>query len=135
MARTSGERETFESIASRLGVLRCESCASGTERMHVIGYSTFHHVHWRERAVTRRGLYNFLRFVADVAWGLHGRRDVERIWMRNVLACEYGRELGVRFPREWADTDRAHVRSLLVAFGPRMLIDPGTRRRIIRWSR
>lgn len=129
------EVTSYEDVASRFNTRLCDrTCWETSPSRHETGWSTYLTVHWKPRGMTRRGLFNFLRLVADVQWGLHGKRTVERLWMRNTLACEYGLDLGVRFPREWADTDRAHVRALFAAFGHQMAIDPATRRRITRWA-
>lgn len=127
---------TYEEVAERLHIRLCDqACVLTDLRGHQRGFIKGVTLHWSPRVITRKGLFNFLKLAADLAWGTSGRRLVEQLWIRNTAAYEYGLDFGVRFPREWQDTDRAHVRALMIAFGPTWQIDDATRRRINRWSR
>jgi hypothetical protein len=125
---------TYEQVAARYGVPLCSRCKLGHTK-HRDGTTVLESgmLHWAPRRLTRPGLWNFLKLVADQRWGIHGRRQIERLWMANTMAYEFGLELGVRFPREYAATDRARVRALLAVTKP--ALDPETRRRIVRWAR
>jgi len=129
---------TYEEVAGRFGVRLCPDAEGRLHcdlslPVHDQGMGTMNgYVHWTPRRVTRRGLYNFLRHAVDVNWGTAGRRYAERLWMRETIAYEYARELGIRFPRAWADPTRAHVRGLMAGYRSRQF-DKETRQRIRRW--
>lgn len=124
---------TFDEVAERLGVTICShECNLRSLEAHRRGYAlTVGSIHWGRRAMTRRGLWNFLKVVASQ--GVMAPR-VQEIWFVNTRAYGLALGLGFRLPREWADTDRARVRSLLTPPVDRRL-DERTRETIERWAR
>ena len=94
---------------SRCNILAMEQHKRGFVRDGVI--------HYRNRQMTRRGLWNFLKLVGRLM--ADARSDViwtgERVWFEDEAAYDLGLSVGVRFPRSYADTDRAQVRAALAA--------------------
>ena len=105
---------TYEKVARELGVVWCRGCKEGD---HEMGYPSLwptegRAVHWRDRRMTRRGLRLFLVAAAplmDLDMVLTRRWIV--LYEANRLATKLAEErFGVRFPRSYADRDRARVR-------------------------
>jgi hypothetical protein len=95
-------------------------------------------MHWRPRRMTRRGLRNFLREAA--AKSIQYRMQPwQAIYEINRIVTTLGAALGVHFPREYADADRARVRLSLARWQPFSgELTPETRklrRRVQAWAR
>lgn len=133
---------TYEIAAEVVGAKLCNrECILRSLHQHTQGYVEEGTVHWKPRVVHRRGLWNFLRLVVlssretNPAFTYGPEAPLaQKIWYEDVGAYQLGLDLGVRFPREFADTDRAHVRELLPKVAP-WLINKDTREQIKRWAR
>lgn len=124
---------TYEEIAEHLNIPLCpKHCWMETLQRHAAGFTTVASVHWMPREVKRRGIYNFLKLAARNRLGTTDMVAAQAIWLENSWAYENGILIGIRFPREFAATDRARVRAELA--GGSMADDPlkGT---IERWAR
>lgn len=111
----------YSAIAQRWGLGLC-GCGSWVDRRGQVRYRDGDHnagwtayrmkaIHWRDRPVTRRGLYQFHKLIAvslyrDAAIGERGLR----IYHQNVYASQLALAVRIRFPREFAERDRARVR-------------------------
>jgi hypothetical protein len=125
----------YAEVAERLGVPLCNrDCVMRSLNAHQVGFADYTKVHWKDRIVTRRGLWNFLKLVAEYQWGSFDLREIQRIWLRNTVAYELGLDLGIRFPHEFADVERARTRAILASHRLGAL-DEETHRRIKRWAR
>lgn len=130
----------YSGIAQRLGTKPCD-CGSWVTRTGRQRYQLFNHeagftsyrmavIHWRDRPVTRRGIYRFLKLVAQTRIRPFKERGL-LLFEINIEANALARQLGIRFPRAFADHDRARVRLWL----GRTDLAPDLRRRIAAWAR
>ena len=141
MTRVRDQRETttltYPDVADYLRVRVCmdplSRCNLLAPEQHRQGFVDWRNgvplIHFRDRNMTRRGLWNFLKLVARV---VAPSGTYERVWFEAQAAYDLGLSLGVRFPREYASTDRARVRAALAAV-------PGgfgeSRAKMERWAR
>lgn len=140
---SSGNSATYSAVAHLLGL---RHCGDGSDQRHWTGYIEWDEtpcLHWTDRRMTKRGLRTFLKLAAralvpDANPG-RAERFVALYW-QNVEADRLAQDIGVRFPRDLADPDRAKVRFWLAKFR-NDLLDREFReqrtlmRRIQRWSR
>ncbi|HEX5016554.1 MAG TPA: hypothetical protein VFX15_03090 [Actinomycetes bacterium] len=125
--------QTYQEVAEKLRVNLCNRrCQEYALEQHTRGYTDATTVHWKPRIVVRRGLWNFLKLVAQVKLGSLALPTAERIWLENVTAVDLGENIGVRFPRSFAHEDRSRVRAALAAHPGS--VGPDLRDAIIRWS-
>lgn len=134
---------TYAELAERYEVALCQGeCA---ERGHEKGFVARGGVHWRERHVTRLGLYRFLLLVGELVGALHVRAELDArglAWMK--VAYPYAlhmwaqkaalNDLRVRFPRSFSSTRRALVRARMRDYAARGLPKPPEWERIHRWA-
>lgn len=129
---------TYREVARRYRVTLCDqACVLRSLLQHTNGFVLDGVVHWKDRILVKRGLYTFLKLVAQNAAFDPETPRIKMLWLRASEAYHLGLELGVRFPREFAATDRAQVRAELAATGPGGML-PLTnedKERIERWAR
>ena len=118
---------TYESLAARYGVRVCTGCERGNHRL---GFTDGGAVHWAPRRIHRPGLRNFLKLTAELMLGLKHAREPERTYWKCVIAEDMARTLGVRFPRRYAELDRALVRATMIG----RTLDEETRTAMQRWA-
>jgi len=126
----------YPMVAKELGVTLCEDrkCLLRDLNQHTRGFVRDGVIHWKNRHLIRRGLYTFLKLVAEIGIGDVPRIDIsecELLWAKSTGAYNLGLQLGARFPREFAEVDRAKVREMLL----HTLLSPEKRERITRWAR
>jgi len=121
---------TYEGLAARF---RVRLCPGGDTFNHEQGqYDQYRGIiHWRPRRVTKPGLRRFLKLVMTSMLGLAFFKEPEKTYWAAAGAEDLARQLHVRFPRHYADLDRARVREAL----PGANLDKETRRMIERWAR
>jgi len=130
------EPRTYFEIADHLGIPVCDRACQRTDpTMHRRGSAEMLVVHWAPRRITQRGLWNFLKLAARVKLGSEGAPEPIRSWQEASYAVALGHEIGRRFPREFADLDRARARAALATDKGQRVLDPKTRTYIINWSR
>jgi len=134
---------TYAELAERYGVPLCQGeCAV---KGHEKGFVARGGVHWRERRVTRLGLYRFLLLVAEVEFARVSTlliRPGMGAWMRvqypyalHMWAQKTAvNDLRVRFPRSFSSTRRALVRARMRDYAARGLPKPPEWERIHRWA-
>lgn len=138
---------TYPEVVSRLAargkpLTVCWGCELEEGRAHRPARGRLSHVegwvditgriHFVDRRLNRPGLYRFLKFAARSMAGTSTAQQGYRVWVESTLAYDLGLEIRIRFPREYAATERALVRSWLANFGER--IDKETRRKMARWA-
>lgn len=134
-------RMTFPDVAAQLGVTICgpNDLCRQSQIDHDRGeYSlTLGMVHWRERRMTKAGLYRFLRLVAlakhpDMTRTITGVRPT---WQRTYLIHRqvnvYARMLHVRIPFDLTREARARVKSSVLDVPRRTPL----RREAFQWAR
>lgn len=130
---------TYPEIAAEHGLRLCSSACDLAATLaidHEKGWPAYNDViHWRDRRVTRRGLYRFLKLVVVAKMGLQQMRGgPERTWLMATGSFDLALSLGIRFSREILADDRALVRSWM-ATGWGQNMDDETRRKVARWAR
>ena len=109
---------TWQGIFYVLGLRWCTGCTTYAE-VHDRGMAIDGTVHWRNRRVTRPGIYKLLR---AIAWGqneLSGLPDWRQVYLLNHEVLELTKLVGVRLPREVFELDRAKLRYLLSKYTQR----------------
>ena len=97
---------SYAELAEQVGVPICFGCSAYSKDAHDKGLIA-DKIHWTDRTVNRFGIRNFLM----LASGLINRDELgpkwQQVYYRNVGAIALARGLGFRFPRSYADSDRA----------------------------
>lgn len=121
----------YDELARLYAVRLCTGCTTYAGR-HEQGLAVIGGIlHWRARRVTRPGLRRFLKLVARVQLGSDSMREPHKTFWECYLADGMAKDLHVRFPRRYADLDRARVRAAMVGVG----LDKETRRIMEQWVR
>ena len=105
---------SYGRVARELGLRFCDGSADcpwyGTD--HKRGLAVGRTIHWHPtKRVTRRGLYRFLKLAALLLFPEDAREERwYTLYLRDHHTRWLGTRFGVRFPREYADRDRARAR-------------------------
>lgn len=121
---------TYEELAKRYTVRICTGCPGGYN--HKEGGASLDTIHWFPRRVSKPGLRRFLKLAVLILLGLNRMPEPQRTYWMASGAEDLARQINVRFPRRYADLDRARVRSGLVGA---TYLDEDTRKIMERWSR
>lgn len=138
---------TYAKVAGELNVPWCDGSdpseyLSFDRWNHAQGYATIHpenerRVHWTDRAMTRKGLRRFLVHAAVVLYPEINRDpDFILLYRQSVIATKLGAQLGVHFPRSYANRDRAKVRLWMRRYlTSDTKVDKKLLRRIRQWTK
>lgn len=111
---------SYERVARELSLRLCDGSGDplshDDDRSHRRGYVTWDDgdrtIHWHPASrMTRRGLYRFLKLAAELLFPEDKREERwYALFLRDHHTRWLGARFGVRFPREYADRDRARAR-------------------------
>lgn len=98
---------------AKLDLTWCPGCVNQEHEGTLVGRT----VHWRDRRVTRAGMYKMLRRIAVQQNTILSRFPPwQRTYLINQDVLAMAREIGVRLPREVFEVDRAKLRHELSGF-------------------
>jgi hypothetical protein len=106
---------TYEDVAAYYDVSVCPSSGqcNVSDTLHHRGHAQRNTVHWSPRRLSKPGLRNFLRLVAQTRLLRYAEMNkAMRIYAENVWIDHASRDLRVRFPRRYSESDRAKTRWL-----------------------
>jgi|WetSurMetagenome_2_1015567.scaffolds.fasta_scaffold03898_3 hypothetical protein len=131
--------KSYSAVAEALDIPACteDNCYWGARSEHTKGFIAEMRPHYRERRMTRVGLYRFLKLVAHIEDNLLSYPYYwERRYMRSQHAVRLARKIHVTIPASVIEEDRTRMRATLARVRPGDLsnADRKVYDRALKWS-